>query len=126
MVVVDGKGLPLGNHLDSASPAEVTLVEKTLATIRVPHGSRPGRPRQKPERLIADKAYDSDPLRFRLADRGIELIAAHQGGPVRPPIQDGRPLRRYRRRWTVERTFAWRALPGDTLLRATGQALGAR
>ena len=126
MVVVDGKGLPLGNRLDSASPAEVTLVEKTLATIRVPHGFRPGRPRQKPERLIADKAYDSDPLRFRLADRGIELIAAHQGGRVRPPTQDGRPLRRYRRRWTVERTFAWLALPGDTLLRAMGQALGAR
>jgi hypothetical protein len=93
MVVVDGKGLPLGNRLDSAPPAEVTLVEKTLATIRVPHGSRPGRPRQKPERLIADKAYGSDPLRFRLADRGIELIAPHQGGRVRPPIQDGRPLR---------------------------------
>jgi IS5 family transposase len=126
MVVVDGKGLPLGNHWDSASPAQVTLVEKTLATIRVPHGSRPGRPRQKPERLIADKAYDSDPLRFRLADRGIELIAAHKGGRVRPPIPDGRPLRRYRRRWTVERTFAWLAPPGDTLLRAMGQALGAR
>jgi hypothetical protein len=44
MVVVDGKGLFLGNHLDSASPAEVTLVERTLATVRVPHGSRPGRP----------------------------------------------------------------------------------
>jgi transposase len=126
MVVVDGKGLPLGNHLDSASPAQVALVEKTLATIRVPHGSRPGRPRQKPERLIADKAYGSDPLRFRIADRGIELIAPHKGGRVRPPIQDGRPLRRYRRRWTVERTFAWLALPGDTLLRAMGQALGAR
>jgi transposase len=107
MVVVVGKGLPLGSRLDSPSPAEVTLVEKTLATIRVPHGSRPGRPRQKLERLIADKAYDSDPLRFRLADRGIELIAPHKGGRVRPPTQDGRPLRRYRRRWTVERTFAW-------------------
>jgi len=49
MVVVVGKGLPRGNRWDSASPAEVTLVEKTLATIRVPHGSRPGRPRQEPE-----------------------------------------------------------------------------
>ena len=107
MVVVDGQGLPLGNHLDSASPAEVTLAEKTLATIRVPHGSQPGRPRQKPERVIADKAYDSDPLRKRLRRRGIELIAPHRGGRVRPPTQDGRALRRYRRRWTVERTIAW-------------------
>ena len=107
MVVVDGQGVPLGNHLDSASPAEVTLAEKTLATIRVPHGSRPGRPRQKPERVIADKAYDSDPLRKRLHRRGIELIAPHRGGRVRPPTQDGRALRRYRRRWRVERTIAW-------------------
>jgi hypothetical protein len=35
MVVVDGKGIPLGDYLHSASPAEVKLVEKTLAAIRV-------------------------------------------------------------------------------------------
>ena len=34
MVVVDGGGLPLGNYLHSASPAEVKLAETTLATIR--------------------------------------------------------------------------------------------
>ena len=107
MVVVDGAGVPLGNHLDSASPAEVKLAEKTLATIRVLHGSGPGRPRQKPERVIADKAYDSDPLRKRLQRRGIELIVPHKRNRVRPPTQDGRALRRYRRRWMVERTFAW-------------------
>ena len=107
MVVVDGAGVPLGKHLDSASPAEVKLAEKTLAAIRVPHGSRPGRPRQKPERVIADKAYDSDPLRKRLQRRGIELIVPHKRNRVRPPTQDGRALRRYRRRWTVERTIAW-------------------
>ena len=107
MVVVDGAGVPLGNHLDSASPAEVKLAEKTLATIRVPHGSQAGRPRQKPERVIADKAYDSDPLRKRLQRRGIELIVPHKRNRVRPPTQDGRALRRYRHRWTVERTIAW-------------------
>jgi transposase len=26
---------------------------------------------------------------------------------VKPPMQDGRKLRRYKRRWKVERTFAW-------------------
>ena len=36
MVVVDGTGVPLGNHMDSASPAEVKLAENTLATILVP------------------------------------------------------------------------------------------
>jgi transposase len=104
MVVVDGAGVPLGKHLDSASPAEVKLAEKTLAAIRVPTR---GRPRQKPERMIGDKAYDSDPLRKRLHRRGIELIAPHKRNRVRPPTQDGRALRRYRHRWIVERTIAW-------------------
>jgi transposase len=106
MVVVDGQGIPLGNLLDSASPAEVTLLEPTLDTIAVPRNG-PGRPRQKPERVIYDKACDSDPLRRRLARRGIELICPHRRNRVKPPVQDGRKLRRYRRRWKVERTFAW-------------------
>jgi transposase len=107
MVVVDGAGLPLGNHLQSASPAEVKLVEATLATIRIGRRHRAGRPRQKPVRLIADRAYDSDPLRKQLAARGIELIVPHRKNRRKPPTQDGRALRRYKRRWTVERTFAW-------------------
>jgi transposase len=106
MVVVDGQGVPLGVHLDAASPAEVNLLEPTLATIAVPRAG-PGRPRQKPERVIADKAYDSDPLRARLKRRGIELIAPHRRNRKKPKTQDGRKLRRYRRRWKVERTFAW-------------------
>jgi len=74
--------------------------------IRVPRPG-PGRPRTKPERVIADKAYDSDPLRERLAARDIELVAPHRRNRVRPKTQDGRALRRYRRRWKVERTFSW-------------------
>jgi transposase len=84
----------------------VTLLEPTLATIAVPRAG-PGRPRQKPKRVIVDKAYDSDPLRDRLASRGIELIAPHRTNRKKPRTQDGRKLRRYRRRWKVERTFAW-------------------
>jgi len=57
--------------------------------------------------VIADKAYDSDPLRARLARRHIELIVPHRRGRRKPPTQDGRSLRRYRRRWIIERTFAW-------------------
>ena len=106
MVVADGKGLPLGSALAAASPAEVTLVEATLQAIAVPR-SGPGRPRQKPDRLIGDKAYDSDPLRAQLAARDIELIAPHRANRVKPPTQDGRALRRYRRRWLIERLFAW-------------------
>ena len=107
MVVVDGRGLPLGNYLHSASPAEVKLAETTLATIRVGRSHHSGRPRQKPMRVIADKAYDSDPLRERLRQRGIELICPHKKNRVRPATQDGRVLRRYQRRWIVERTNAW-------------------
>jgi transposase len=59
-------------------------------------------------RVIADKAYDSDPLRERLARRGIALIAPHRSNRKKPATQDGRALRRYRRRWIVERTNAWR------------------
>src|SRR5205814_6982667 len=59
-----------------------------------------------PKRLIGDKAYDSDPLDAELAKLGIEMIAPHHPNRVRF-TQDGRPLRRYRRRWHVERLFAW-------------------
>lgn len=106
MVVVDGQGLPLGIHVASARPAEVTLIDPTLATIRVP---RPGggAPRRKPRRIIADRAYDSDPARERLRRRGITLIVPYRDNRTRRKYEDGRHLRRYRRRWVVERTFAW-------------------
>jgi transposase len=106
MVVVDGQGVPLGNLLDSASPAEVKLIEPTLATIAVPRSGR-GRPKQKPKRLIYDKAADADALRKRLKSRGIDLICPHRKKRKKPSLQDGRKLRRYKRRWKVERTFSW-------------------
>ena len=106
MVVVDGQGIPLGNYLDSASPSEVTLVERTLNQVSVPRKGR-GRPRKNPQRLIADKGYDSDPLRERLARRGIELICPYRSNNKEKKYHDGRKLRRYRRRYKVERTFSW-------------------
>lgn len=61
-----------------------------------------------PDRLIGEKAYDSDALDDALAEFGLEMIAPHRKGR-RPEnvTQDGRPLRRYRHRWIVERTIAW-------------------
>ncbi len=57
--------------------------------------------------MIGDRAYDSDRLDRDLAERyGIEMIAPHRG-VRRKPTQDERPLRRYCRRWRVERLFAW-------------------
>src|SRR5260370_13926590 len=109
MVVVDGKGVPLGDHLHSASPAEVRLAETTLASIRVGRRHRAGRPRQKPVRVITDKAYDSDPLRDRLRRRGIELICPHKENRVCTAQPDGPPLRRYRKPWNLEPTMRWLA-----------------
>jgi len=106
MVVVDGKGLPLGGALSSASPAEVTLAEPTLDTVAVPRPGR-GRPRKNPKRVIGDKGYDSEALRHRLGARGIELVAPHRRNRTAPRLKDRRPLRRYRKRWEIERTFAW-------------------
>lgn len=62
-----------------------------------------------PPRLIGDKAWDSSRLQAELLEeRGIELIAPKRGGQ-RPSkrLQDGRSLRRYKRRWKVENLFAW-------------------
>jgi len=105
MVVADGQGIPLGSQLASATPAEVTLAESTLARISVPRAGR-GRPISRPLRVIADRAYDSDPLRWRLLQRGIVLLCPHRRGRRRTSLNDGRTLRRYTKRWKIERTFA--------------------
>jgi transposase len=98
MVLTDGHGLPLGIDTASASPNEVTLIEPLLEKRVL---------RRKPRRLIYDMAADSDPLRARLAKRGIELVCPHRKNRVKRSTQDGRPLRRYRRRWKVERSISW-------------------
>lgn len=105
MVLVDGGGLPLGVRLESASPGEVTFAEATLAEVKVPRAK--GRPRQKPKRVIADRAYDSDPLRERMKKRGIELIVPYRSSSKLRKYEDARKLRRYKRRWIIERTNAW-------------------
>lgn len=57
--------------------------------------------------MIGDRAYDSDKLDAELVDYGIEMIAPHRDNRVAPATQDRRALRRYKRRWKVERLFAW-------------------
>jgi transposase len=98
MGIADSHGLPLALRTESASPAEVKLVEPTLEERIVA---------QVPERLIGDKAYDSDRLDQRLMENyGTEMIAPNKANR-RVPTQDGRPLRRFVRRWKIERLFAW-------------------
>jgi transposase len=99
MAISDASGLPVAAHVESASPHEVKLVEDTIDRSFTQYA---------PDKLIGDKAYDSDPLDDRLLeDRGVEMIAPHRKGRKKPNTQDGRKLRRYRRRWKVERLFAW-------------------
>lgn len=98
MAITDAGGVVLSVSLQSASPHEVTLVETTLEERFV---------EALPEKLIGDKAYDSDALDERLAEQGIEMIAPHRQGRKKLRTQDGRKLRRYKRRWKVERFFAW-------------------
>ena len=64
MVLVDGNGLPLGVHISPASRAESKLAEEALAHVPVPR-SGPGRPKQKPERIAADRGYDNKIEHYR-------------------------------------------------------------
>ena len=99
MVIADAAGLPVAACLASASPHEVKLAETALDSLFVTG---------MPEKLIGDKAYDSDKLDENLLKKhGVELIAPHRRNRKKPKTQDGRKLRRYKRRWKVERLFAW-------------------
>jgi transposase len=96
MAITDASGLPVAACLARASPHEVKLVETTLFIAG------------KPEKLIGDKAYDSDKLDDDLLKKhGVELIAPRRRNRTKAKTQDGRKLRRYKRRWKVERRFAW-------------------
>ncbi len=99
MVLVDARGLPVAIDTTSASPHESRLVQHLFGFMLT---------EETPKRVIGDKAYDSDRLDEELAEQGIEMIAPHRSTRKLENItQDGRPLRRYDRRWTVERTISW-------------------
>lgn len=99
MILVDARGLPVAVDTAPANRHETRLVQGMFDFML---------PFEQPPRIIGDKAYDSDALDATLAKQGIELIAPHRSNR-RPEnkTQDGRALRRYSRRWTVERTIAW-------------------
>jgi transposase len=98
MAIADGSSLPLAVHAASASPHELTLVGETLSERFV---------EECPSKLVGDRAYDSDPLDAQLEAEGIEMIAPHKRNRKKAKTQDERKLRRYKRRWKVERLFAW-------------------
>jgi transposase len=99
MVLTDARCLPVAVDTISVSPCESTLVQHLLDFMLN---------EEMPERIIGDKAYDSDKLVQEMAMQNIEMIAPHRSNR-RPEnvTQDGGSLRRYSRRWIVERTISW-------------------
>jgi transposase len=95
MAIVDRRGLPLSVSTHAANHHEVRLVQLCFDFYMI---------EAKPENLIGDRAYDSDPLDEELRNDGIEMIAPHRSNRTKPPTQD---RRRQMRRWLVERFFAW-------------------
>jgi len=98
MAIVDRHGLPLAVSTHAANHHEVTLVQLSFEFYMI---------EAKPENLIGDRAYDSDKLDRELREQDVEMISPHRSGRTMKRTQDGRRLRRYRRRWIVERFFAW-------------------
>lgn len=99
MLLVDRRGLPLSIDTESANVNEVMLIERLLERRVITN--------VLPERLIYDKAADSNPLRTRMAEGGVDLISPTRKNRKHGPMPDKRKLRRYRRRWIVERTISW-------------------
>lgn len=98
MAIADRHGLPHGIWVGSATPHEVALIETTLDNLLVD---------EAPEKVIGDKAYDSDKLDGWLAqEREIELNAPHKSNRKKHKTQDARKLRRYKNHWRLEQLFA--------------------
>ena len=98
-VITDKTGLPLGAAAAAAGVPESALLLPALDD--VPVGVPEGTP------VVADRGHDSDPLRDAVEGEGFVPVIPHRKNRVRPSRNDGRRLRRYRRRWVVERTNAW-------------------
>jgi transposase len=99
MAIADASGLPVAVCLASASPHEVKLAEAALESCFLA---------ALPEKLVGDKAYDSDQLDEKLLKKhGVEMISPHRRSRKKTKTQDGRKQRRCKRRWKIERLFAW-------------------
>ena len=97
--MVEASGVPLAVTLSAANVHDSRMMLETIDAIEPIRRRRRGRPRKRPAKLHADKAYDSAPLRAELRQRGITPRIARRG------IESSERLGRYR--WVVERTGAW-------------------
>jgi transposase len=95
--VTDARGLPLAWAATPANRNDVTQLLPLVDAIPPVRG-RVGRPRRRPQRLIADRGYDHDKYRRLLWQRGIKPVIA------RRQTEHGSGLGR--ERWYVERTIS--------------------
>ncbi|GAA1062022.1 hypothetical protein GCM10009573_34500 [Agromyces bracchium] len=119
-LVCDGRGRPLAFILTGGQVADTSMLTETISQIRVPGPT--GRPRTRPDRIIADKGYPSKANRAWLRERGIastiperaDQIAHRSRRPGRPIDFGPEQRRRYRGRNVVERSFnklkQWRGI----------------
>jgi transposase len=96
--MVDRRGIPL-SMLTSAANVHDSMVFVELLDSVEPIKRPRGRPRKRPERLHADKAYDDKKCAKALRERGIRRRIARKG------VESSKKLGRHR--WVVERTLSW-------------------
>jgi transposase len=95
-VITDAQGVPLATHVTGANAPDEAV---PLVDAVPPVGGKPGRPRQRPERVMGDRGYDSEAEREQLRARGIDPELAKRRTP------HGSGLGVFR--WVVERTLSW-------------------
>jgi transposase len=97
-LITDRRGIPLAFLLTGANVHDSVPFEQLLDAVP-PIGGRLGRPRRRPDKLHADKAYDHRRCRHACRRRQIKPRIARRG------IETSQRLGRHR--WVVERSFAW-------------------
>lgn len=97
-LITDSAGVPLAISLTGGNRNDVTQLLPLVGGIEPVRG-KVGRPRQRVDRLLADRGYDHDKYRRELRRRGVKPIIA------RRQSEHGSGLGT--ERWVVERTFAW-------------------
>jgi transposase len=100
-LLTDRNGLPLAAVLTAANVHDSKIFEELVDAVEPIKRTGRGRPRKRPGKLHADKAYDFPRCRAVLRRRGIKSRIARRGKDA------SERLGRYR--WVVERTLAWLA-----------------
>ncbi len=100
-IVVDRAGIPLAAMITAANMHDSMVFKELIDAMEPIKRPGRGRPRKRPEKLHADKAYDDKKCARVLRKRGIKRRIARKG------IESSEKLGRHR--WVVERTLAWLA-----------------